>query len=304
MYRAQLRWQPIAILIVLAMIWGANMAFIKIAARELPSLFMAAFRSLVAGLCLFVWMKVRGIPLFPSRNVFFHGVVVGILFGAEFALIYVGLEYTLASRTYVLVFTAPFFVALGAHFLLRDDRLNAWKSMGLILAFSGVVVLFLKDLGPFSLSTLPGDLMALGAGALWGATTIYLKKYLSYRTLPLQTLFYQVLFSVPLLLAMSLVLEDLPATVLSPAAGFSLFYQCIIVAFLSYLAWFELIHRFPVSLLHAFSFFTPVFGVFLSGALMLGEIVSPALMAALVLVCLGMILVNRQPASKTSGGQT
>jgi len=76
--------------------------------------------------------------------------------------------------------------------------------------------------------------------------------------------------------------------------GFSVFYQCIIVAFLSYLVWFELIHRYPVSLLHAFTFFTPVFGVFLSGALIMGEIISPSMVVALTLVSLGMILVNRK----------
>ncbi|MEJ2726482.1 MAG: hypothetical protein P8175_17955 [Deltaproteobacteria bacterium] len=48
MEKSQLRWQPILILLVLAMIWGGNMASIKIAARELPPLFMAGFRSVIA----------------------------------------------------------------------------------------------------------------------------------------------------------------------------------------------------------------------------------------------------------------
>jgi drug/metabolite transporter (DMT)-like permease len=294
MYKSQLRWQPIVILLVLALIWGANMAIIKIGARELPPLFMAGLRSLVASACLYIWIKAKGVPLFPSVNVLVHGMVVGFLFGSEFAFIYVGLQHTLASRTYVLLYTAPFFVAVGAHFFLKGDRLNRWKASGLILAFVGVVALFIRDLGSFSLSTLPGDLMVLTGGALWGATTVYIKKYLSHRTLPLQTLFYQVFFSAPLLFLMSILFENLIVLNISLATGFSVFYQCIIIAFLSYLVWFELIHRYPVSLLHAFSFFTPVFGVFLSGALILGEIISPSLIIALTLVSLGMVLVNRR----------
>jgi len=294
MYRAQLRWQPIAILLVLALVWGANMAVIKIGARELPPLFMAGLRSLVASACLFIWIKAKGLSLFPSIKVLLHGVVIGLFFGSEFGLIYVGLEYTLVSRTYVLVYTAPFFVAVGAHFFLKGDRLNRWKAAGLVLAFAGVVVLFMKDLGSFSFRTLPGDLMVLAAGALWGCTTVYLKKYLSHRTVPLQTLFYQVFFSAPPLFLMSILLEDPIVSNISLATGFSVFYQCIIVAFLSYLVWFELIHRYPVSLLHAFTFFTPVFGVFLSGALIMGEIISPSMVVALTLVSLGMILVNRK----------
>jgi drug/metabolite transporter (DMT)-like permease len=243
-------------------------------------------------------MKAKGIPLFPSKGIIVHGIVVGLFFGTEFGLIYVGLEHTLASRVYVLVYTAPFFVALGAHFFLKGDRLNPLKVMGLILAFSGVVALFMKDLGAFSLSTLWGDLMALAGGALWGATTLYLKKYLSQRAIPLQTLFYQVFFSAPLLFLMSLALEDPIIPQLSLAGGFSVFYQCIIVAFLSYLAWFSLIHRYPVSLLHAFSFVTPVFGVFLSGVLILREPISSNLIIALTLVSLGLLLVNYRPGER------
>jgi drug/metabolite transporter (DMT)-like permease len=288
-----LSWQPIAILLGLALVWGANMAIVKIGLREIAPLFMAGLRSLVASACLYIWMKVRGLAVFPSRNIVFHGMVIGLLFGAEFGLIYVGLGYTLASRTYILLYTAPFFVALEAHFFLKGDRLNPWKAAGLILSFSGVVALFMRDLGSFSISALPGDLMALAAGAMWGTTTVYVKRYLSHRTVPLQTLFYQVFFSAPLLLLMSILTEDPILTGFSLATGLSVFYQCIIVVFLSYLVWFELIHRYHVSLLHAFSFFTPVFGVFLSGALILGEIISPGLLVALALVSLGMILVNR-----------
>jgi drug/metabolite transporter (DMT)-like permease len=186
---------------------------------------------------------------------------------------------------------------VGAHFLLEGDRLNPWKAAGLVFAFAGVVMLFMKDLGTFSLNTLPGDLMILTGGLLWASTTIYLKKYLAHRTVPLQTLFYQVFFSAPLLFLISFVFEDPVVSGLSWIGVFSVFYQCIIVAFLSYLVWFELIHRYPVSLLHGFSFFTPVFGVFLSGALIMGEVITPALLISLALVSLGMVLVNRRPGT-------
>jgi len=256
---------------------------------------MAGLRSFVASGCLYVWMRAKGIVLFPSKIVFVHGLVIGLFFGVEFGLIYVGLGYTLASRTYILLYTAPFFVALEAHLFLKGDRLNTWKAAGLIMAFAGVFALFMRDLGSFSPRALPGDLMALAGGVLWGSTTVYIKKYLAHRTVPLQTLFYQVFFSAPLLLLMSILLEDPIVSGFSFSGAFSMFYQCIIVAFLSYLAWFELIHRYPVSLLHAFSFFTPVFGVLLSGFLILHEVISPNAVAAQLLVSLGMVLVNHRP---------
>lgn len=304
MYKTQLRWQPIAVLFVISVIWGGNMAFIKIASREMAPLFMAGLRSLVASLCLYIWIKIKGSTLFDSPLIILHAIVVGILFGSEFGLIFVGLKYTLASRGYVLLYSAPFFAALGAHFFLEEDRLNPFKIAGLCLAFSGIVVLFAKKLGIFSIRTLPGDLLLLAAGATWGATTVYIKKYLTRQTEPLKILFYQLFFSAPFLLILSAVFEDVVVAGLSPITIFSLFYQCIIVAFLSYLVWFVLVSRYPVSLLHAFAFFTPVFGVFFSGALLLGEPIGPNLVAALILVSLGLALVNLRPSENLPANKT
>jgi len=296
MYRAQLQWQPIAAMLVIALVWGSNMAFVKLAARDIAPLFMAGIRSLVAAVCLCIWMKAKGVVLFPAKIIIFHGVVAGVLFGTEFGLIFVGLKYTLASRGYVILYVAPFVAALGAHFFLVDDRFNLWKGFGLFMAFGGLVVLFLKNIGTFSFQALPGDILFLLAGAAWGATTVYIKKYLAQRAEPLQVLFFQLFFSAPFLFVLSLTFEDTVVTGFSLLTALSLFYQSIIVAFLSYLAWFVLVSRYPVSLLHAFSFFTPVFGVIFSGILILGETVSTNLIVALIMVSLGMVLVNYRPS--------
>jgi drug/metabolite transporter (DMT)-like permease len=296
MYRGQLQWQPIAAMLVIALVWGSNMAFVKLAARDIAPLFMAGVRSMIAALCLYIWMKAKGVALFPAKIIIFHGVVAGVLFGIEFGLIFVGLKYTLASRGYVILYVAPFVAALGAHFFLIDDRFNLWKGLGLIIAFGGLVVLFLKNIGTFSFQALPGDILFLLAGAAWGATTVYIKKYLAQRAEPLQILFFQLFFSAPFLFVLSLIFEDTVITGFSLLTALSLFYQSIIVAFLSYLAWFVLVSRYPVSLLHAFSFFTPVFGVIFSGILILGETVSTNLIVALIMISLGMVLVNYRPS--------
>jgi drug/metabolite transporter (DMT)-like permease len=282
-------------MLTLSLLWGGNYAAIKIGASGVAPLFMACIRSLVACLCLLLWMEIRRIPLFPESGLVWHGLVVGVLFGAEFGCIYLGLKYTPASRSYVLVYTHPFFVALGGHFFLRGDRLHLWKGVGLILAFVGVVILFAKDWGTLTLQTLRGDLLLLSAAALWASTTLYIKRFLTEKAMSVQILFYQLAFSTPLLFLLSMALEDRIWYGFSPAIGISLIYQSIIVAFLSYLAWFELIQRYSVSILTAFTFFTPVFGVFLSGALVLSEMIGPVLIVSLTLVSFGMILLNRPP---------
>jgi drug/metabolite transporter (DMT)-like permease len=298
MARGGLRWGAVLALLVLGLIWGGNMASIKIGAREIAPIFQAGLRSAIAALCLWVWMLFKGIPAFPGRRNTLHGAVVGLMFGAEFALLYVGLNHTLASRAYVLLYTAPFFVALEAHFFLKGDRLSLAKSLGLLLAFGGIVALFSHNIGGASLGYLGGDLLALAAGCLWGSTTVYLKRFLADKVQPAQSLFFNLFFSLPILFGLSFIMEDKLAWGLSAPTIMAVLYQSVIVAFLSYLAWFMLVHRFPASLLHAFSFFTPVAGVFVSGWLILGEPLSLRLLLALALVSVGLFLVNRAPAKK------
>jgi drug/metabolite transporter (DMT)-like permease len=285
----------VALLLLLAMIWGANMAAVKVASRDMSPLFMAGLRSTVAGLCLLVWMRLKGMTIFPDLAMVGHGLVVGLAFGAEFAFIYVGLNHTLASHTVVLVYTAPFFVALGAHWWLPGDRLDLTKLGGLVLAFSGVATLLAGGSDPLAGGSLTGDMMALIAGVLWAATTLYIKGFMAGRASAVHILFYQLLFSAPLLFLCSLVWEDQAWRGGGWTLAANLFFQCVVVAFLSYLAWFRLVNRYPVSLLHGFTFFTPVFGVFLSGVLLLGEPLTLRLSLCLGLVSLGMVLLNRQP---------
>ncbi|MGD8561241.1 MAG: DMT family transporter [Desulfarculaceae bacterium] len=291
----KLNWQPMALLVVVSMVWGANMGMVKFAVKDVSPLFQATIRSFVAALCLMAWMLIRGKVLFPSLRLSLHGIVAALLFGGEFTLIYYALGFHYASRIYVLVYTAPFFVALGAHFFLKDDRLNRWKVMGLILAFAGVVVLFSRQLGEAGGGSWFGDFLALVAGAFWGATTLYIKRFMVEDSSPHHTLLYQTLFSVPLLLGLSLWLEPVQVSAFSWSTAGNLFYQSVIVVFISYLAWFVMVHRYQVSLLHAFSFLTPVFGVLISGVLMMGEPLTLRLLIALGLVSMGLVVVNWSP---------
>ncbi len=290
--------KAVLLMVLLCVLWGGNMVAIKVSIREIPPLFAAGLRSLIAGCLVAILMVVRGMPLFTSKKAALHGLVVGILFGSEFACIYLGMKFTLATRTSILLYTHPFIVAIGAHLILTGDRLHINKVTGLLLAFCGIVVLFLKDWGAAGLETLTGDLLILLGAAGWALTTLYIKRYLTSSSTPLQVLLYQLVFSVPLLIIISLLTEKMPSvSSLSAPVLWSFTYQCVIIAFLSYVAWFELIHRYKVSILAAFTFFTPLFGVFLSWLLLPGEALRPSLLLSLVLVCAGMIMVNR-PSQK------
>ncbi len=138
--------------------------------------------------------------------------------------------------------------------------------------------------------------MTLVSAMFWAANMVYLKRFIWNRPIShFETLSAQLFFSIPVLAIGSLLLES--GKSLNPGIlVFSAFaYQVVVVAVLSYLLWFWLIHRFPVTRLAAFTFMAPLFGVALSG-LLLRETIPLSLYLGLFLVASGLYLVNRPAA--------
>jgi drug/metabolite transporter (DMT)-like permease len=298
--RDYLDLKAVVTIIVLTLLWGFNYTAIKYSNEGISPVFASALRSFIACLCGVLYCLYKGQKLFHTDIMLFHGFVVGLLFGLEFACIYFGLLYTDAARSVVFVYLSPFVVAVGAHFFLKGDRLTLLKSFGLVLAFLGIVIVFQGRPRAAKPTMFIGDILQIGAAFLWGATTLYIKRYMAEKIHPINTFLYQLFFSIPILLVVSLILEPQWISRINLTVGASLFYQSIIIAFISYFIWFWLIHHYSVSRLSAFTFFTPVFGV-LFGIFFVGEELTLSLMVGLPLVCLGILFVNwksrRKPAS-------
>ncbi len=285
------------ILAMLCFIWGGNTVSIKISNQGIPPLLAATGRSVVASFLLWAYARARREKVFLAGRDLPHGAVIGLLFGLEFVFIYWGLTFTHVSRGIILLYTNPFWVALGAHFFLPHDRLTVRKGLGLVLAFAGVVLVFGSRSATLGPQYWIGDLMQVAAGIAWGATTLYIKRFVENRELShYQTMFAQLFFAIPVLGVAWLIFQrSQPMALTAPVVG-AFAYQCLVVAFFSYMLWFWMIHNFPVSRLHSFTFLAPLFGVVLSG-LILREDIPLLVWAGLVLVGAGIYLVNRPPGA-------
>jgi drug/metabolite transporter (DMT)-like permease len=286
------------LLVFLCVLWGVGQVAAKIGVSGIPPLLQAGVRSAAAALLLAAWCAARGIPLFQRDGTLAHGIVIAILFAGEFVFIFSGLLLTTASRATLFVYTAPFVVALGAHWLLPGERLHAVKVAGLACAFAGLGLAFADGLALPTRSTLLGDALEVLGAVFWGATTLAVKAYRRPIS-PEKTLFYQLALSSVVLLGLSVVLGEPDHVALTPLVVTALAYQVVIIAFASYLAWFWILSRYAASDMTAFTFWTPIFGVLASWVL-LGEHVSRALAGAIVLVALGIYLVNRPAAARVS----
>lgn len=286
-----LDFKAVLAILMLTLLWGLNYSAIKISNEGIAPVFGSTLRSIIASICGVIYCLRKGEKLFHTDIRLFHGVVVGLLFGLEFACIYFGMLYTDSARSVVFVYLSPFVVAVGAHFFLKGDRLTLLKTLGLIIAFAGIVSVFYGKPKTAKPHMLFGDLLEITAGILWGATTLYIKKFMAGKVEPIHTFLYQLFFSIPILLVVSLILESNWIYQMNLPVLASVIYQSVIVAFISYLVWFKLIHQYSVSRLSAFTFFTPIFGV-LSGILFLREELTLSLMIGLPMVSVGIFLVN------------
>lgn len=286
-------FQGIVTVIILTMLWGLSHPTIKIANNGISPVFSSALRSVIASICGVIYCINKRERLFHGDIILFHGFMVGLLFGLEFACLYFGLLYTDASRSIVFVNFSPFFVAIGAHFFIRGDKLTFLKIVGLILAFSGVIFVFQGKPKTAHPNMIIGDILEVLAALFWGATTLYIKRFLAERVHPINTFLYQLIFSIPVLFLTSLILEPRWIYKIDIMILSAFLYQCFIIAFLSFFIWFKLIHRYSVSRLSAFNFLTPLFGV-IFGTVLLREEFTSSLMLGLPLVCLGIFLVNFQ----------
>ena len=214
-----------------------------------------------------------------------------MLFGLEFVLIYRGLLLTTASRAVVFLYTAPFFVALGSYQFL-GERLRASQWGGLALSFAGVALAIGVPQADVDAKVLRGDLMVVGGGAMWAATTLVAKGTALRRAAPEKALGYQVAMSVPILAFAAWVSGETLTRVPGPLALSLMVYQAIWVVGLTFLIWFALVKAYSASKLSAFTFITPLFGVAASYFIM-HDTLTLAFGAAALLVIAGLYLVNR-----------
>jgi len=280
-----------ALVVLLCLTWGFNQPAIKLAIHDVPPLIQCAIRSSLGILIVLGIMRWRGLAVAARDGTLTAGLAAGVLFGVEFLLIYRGLLYTTASRAVLFIYLAPFFVVIGARWLMPGDRFGALQWTGLLLSFIGMVVAFGLPTPAADPRQLLGDIMMVGAAAAWAATTLVIKASPLARVSPEKTLLYQLVLCVPIVTFGAVVFGERVAAMPSAVAFGSLAYQTIVVG-TTFSLWFALIVKFSASRLSAFTFLTPLFGV-AAGHLVLGEPITPAFALAVVLVAGGLILVNR-----------
>lgn len=285
------------LMLLLCCLWGMQQVAAKVAMPVVSPIWQSGLRSLLALLGLALWAAWRRQPLWQRDTTVPAGLVAGSLFAIEFALLFLGLTWSSASRMVLFLYLGPCLTVLGLHFWVPGEHMRGRQFAGVALAFLGVLVAFADRAGSTHELAWLGDLCGILAAVAWAATTVWIRATSLARINAGRVLGYQLAVSTVTLLPLAALVEPDGLRLFAgwseahPLALLSLVYQGLIVAFASYLTWFWLLTRYLAGRLAVFSFLTPLFGVAF-GVLLLGDAFTPTFAAAVLGVVAGIVLVN------------
>jgi len=134
---------------------------IKVSVGNTPFI-MAASRFFIAGLLLVVYQKIRGKAIFPQRADRKVILALGIgNFFLGYGLTYSGMQFVNSNITSILWATMPVMIAIFAHRMLANEKINAWNIFSLVGALIGSFFIFDVQGESFDTETAKGMVMIL-----------------------------------------------------------------------------------------------------------------------------------------------
>ncbi|MBW3602795.1 MAG: DMT family transporter [Actinobacteria bacterium] len=277
---------------LLGCMWGSSFLFIKVALDGLSPPQIVLGRLLFGSLVLLAILAARGQRL-PGRPVVWaHLALMGLVGNiVPFALIGWGEQRVTSGLAGVLNGTTALFTTAFALALLPDERLTATRAIGLLLGFTGVVVVVGPwDSNPLT-SSLTGQLACLGAAACYALAFAYTRRFLAgrgYRPLVLSA--SQLAAATGLMLAAAPVVASDPPR-LTPVVVASVVALGVVGTGLAYLVYYRLIADVGATSTSMVTYVIPVVAVVL-GVATLGEPVTWNLFAGGAVVVAGIALAE------------
>jgi len=286
---------PVGLLLLasLALFWGLAWPTLKIVLDEMPVL---PFRAIccTAGAGALVLARLSGERIRLPRREILPLIVAGVLNVTLWQILMAyGLSLMPAGHASIIAYTMPAFATLFGWLFLKE-RVSSWRLWGLLLSMTGLGVLVVPEIDHF-LAVPLGVLFMVGAAASWAGGTVAMK-YFPWTLSIMQTTGWQFLLGgLPLIVAAILAGESPHLATLSLKAWMSFIYVLAIPVLFCQWAWFKAVDMLPGSVSAMGTLAIPIVGT-LSGAIILGEPLELAEIAALALVVAGLALVALRPA--------
>jgi drug/metabolite transporter (DMT)-like permease len=277
--------------VLISVLWGANTVVIKMGLEDAPPLRLAWMRFVVGGvvICLWAWATGRfaGFRIEPAE--WRPLVILGLLFSVQMAATNVGTWLTSAAHASILLNLYAVHTVVLAHFLIPGDRLTVRKLAGVLVAYSGIVLLGVRQVA-HATPTLLGAVVVTVAGVLLAERTIYLARAVQ-RLDPVKLLLSQAIVGTAVFVVVSSLVEPAQTRWTLGLAG-SIASQGVLISGFNFVVNLALLRQYRPSALSAFFLTQPIFGV-IAAALVAGDPLTPDLLIACAAVAVGIGLTSR-----------
>ncbi len=285
-------------------LWGSAFPFIKLSYQALDigtkdyfeQILFAGYRFLLASIMIFMFLYGLKGTIRYQRGTAKRIVTVGLFQTfLQYIFFYIGMSYCSGVQGSIIAGTTTFFQILIAHFVFNNDRLSTRKVIGMLIGFTGVIIVNITHSSESAFTFMSifgiGELLLLLAMASGGLGNVLVKKY-SGEVDILYLTAYQMLFgAICLLVIGGSQVGFLPFTFGINTIGMLLYLAALSAG--GFVLWNYVMKYNPVGKVSMYLFFIPIFGVILS-ALLLRETLHLSVLTSLALVVIGILVVNKQ----------
>ena len=282
-----------SLLALLSILWGGAFFFVAVAVETLPPLTIVTLRIGIAAVVLYLIMWMTGIEIPAERRLWIAFAGMGLINNVvPFCLIAWGQIYVASGLASILNATTPFFTAIVAHFLTRDEKLTAARLAGIAVAFAGVVAI----VGPETLEGVDADALAqlavLGAALSFAFAAVFGRRFRDMGAAPLVTATGQLTVSTAMLVPLFLAV-DRPWSLPAPGweAGAAVAGLALLSTALAYIIYFRILATAGATNLLLATLLIPATAVLL-GVAVLDERLDLQHFAGMALLACGLAVID------------
>jgi drug/metabolite transporter (DMT)-like permease len=282
--------RELLLLALLSTLWAASYTFIKIGVETIPPITFIALRTLIAGLLLYVVIRLRGLRLptdFATWRLFFIQACINSVL--PFTLIAWAEQSIDAGLAVILNATTPIFTFLLTALVIRHEPVSGRKLFGTIAGMTGVCLIIGVEALSGAGEAIWSQLAVLTAAFSYACAAIFSKNFKGLD--PVMPAAGSLICGAVLLLPVSLIV-DRPWT-LSPSAASLTALVCLSVfsTALAFMIYFRLMQTLGSVGTTSQAYLRVPVGVAI-GMAFLGEMPTPAMWVGLVCVIAGVLAMT------------
>ena len=281
-----------ALALLLSTLWAGNPVANKAGLDDAGPMRLGWLRFAIGGVVVLIYAVATRQSFRVLRHEWVPLALLGTLFTVQLAFMNIGQDFSTAGHAVVVTSTFPLWTGVFAHFFVPGDRMSRSRTLGTLVAYSGVIAVFYKGFADSSSDFLVGDLLLLGSAVLLGGRQVYLSQ-LGQGIAQHKLLISQGVFGVTAFVIASLIFESDEAFVVTTRLVVALLYTGVLIAGLGFIGQTWLLKRYLPSRVTVISLSQPIFGVLFSWWI-LGESVGGELYIGAALVVVGSALAQRK----------